>query len=215
MVNIDEKNVISYNVDLNTTSLEEVCKDNAFLKTNFAKHVDNFSYYYKMFITKFDSYLLGFKKMIQYDLGETRKLPTVELDENDPCRLELIKTNLRYSHQAGTVTPTTFPDTWILNDRKSKFGNAFINNSFCIVEKVSDCTKEKSYDDLLYSAKKVEKLEDMEALANTLLEIDMKFEYQSLNDEIKKSLAAKNKDFTIHSNNLLNLANKMKAVAVS
>jgi hypothetical protein len=152
--------------------------------------------------------------MIQYDLGETRKLPTVELDETDPCRFELIKTNLRYI-QNGAVTPTTYPDTWILNDRKSKFGFVFINNSFCIVEKVSDCTKKESYDDSVYIARKVEKLEDMEALANTLLEIDMKFEYHSLNDEIKKSLAAKNKDFTIHSNNLLNLANKMKAIAVS
>lgn len=214
MVNIDEKNVISYNVDLNTISLEEVCKDNAFLKTNFAKHVDNFSYYYKMFLTKFDSYLLGFKKMIQYDLGETRKLPTVELDEKDPCRLELIKTNLRYC-QTGTATPASYTNTWILNDRKSKFGFVFINNSFCIVEKLSDCTKQESFDDSVYIAKKVEKLEDMEALANALLEIDMKFEYQSLNDEIKKSLAAKNKDFTIHCNNLLNLANKMKAIAVS
>lgn len=214
MVTIDGHNVISYNIDLNTTSLEEVCKDNAFLKTNFAKHVDNFSYFYKLFLNKFDSYLLGFKKMIQYDLGETRKLPTVELDEKDPCRFELIKTNLRY-FQNGAVTSTTYPDTWILNDRKSKFGYAFINNSFCIIEKVCDCTKEKNFDDSVYSAKKVEKLEDMEALANTLLEIDMKFEYQSLNDEIKKSLAEKNKDFTIHSNNILNLANKMKAIVIS
>lgn len=207
MVNIDEKNVISYNVDLNTTTLDEICKDNTFLKTNFKKHAENFSYYYNMFLGKFDSYLAGFKKLIQLDFGEVAKIPTKDIDENDPRRLELVKADVTYWITPNSQ-PSAFSNVWFLNDRKSKFGFLFLNNSFCILEKSSENATS-------YTAIKIDKLSDMEALASVLLNIDMHFEFQAMTDEIKRAISDKNKDFTIHSNELLKLANEMKTFVAS
>lgn len=203
MVEIDKNtNTISYNVDPKTTTLEEICSDNTYLRCNYSKYIENFQYYYNIFLKKFESSLVGFKKMVQLDLGSATEICAKDMSNESIYRFSLKKVNFEF---ISGNTSTHFRDTWVLLDRKSHFVYSFINNSFGIV-----CDSDTSH----LVVRQISSIADMEEICNILISIDIDGEYKILCEEIKTAIINRNKEITKHSNELHRLASKMKELGV-
>jgi hypothetical protein len=184
--------------------LEEICKDNSFLKTNYNKYIDNFQYYYGLYIKKYDSILNKIKQLLSMDLGSISQILEKD-DVNSMYRLYIKKINFNQISlsERGQVVSNSFSNTWVLFDRKSKFVYSFANNLF---GEVSDVECDNNYINIT----QISTLDQMERLANILIELDILCEYNIIGSEIKKIVIDRNKEITKHSNELYKLSLQMK-----